>query len=211
MSEKAGASPEQMIRRVSFCSFAAMRAVLSAWWPVVLSAVMLHAVGLGTAWAQSSVAEYHVKAGFLYHFAQFVEWPPDAWNEGGNSLLLCTLGEDPFQGELESTVAGRQAGSRTLRIRHVKPQNTHGCNVLFFSKSESHRFASLIANLRNAPILTVGDADTFLDAGGMIRLFVEGNRVRFEINRRAAESARLKISSQLLLLAKNVVGNDGAK
>ena len=161
---------------------------------------------------QSTPDEYQVKAAFLFHFAQLVEWPADSPNEGGNSLFVCTLGDDPFYGQLESTVAGKQIGSRILRIRHVRPlQDTRGCNVLFVSKSEGNRIPALLANLRNAPVLTVGESDDFLGAGGMIRLFLEGNKVRFEINRQAAESARLRISSQLLLFAKNVVGGNGRK
>lgn len=83
--------------------------------------------------------------------------------------------------------------------------------MLFISRSEDRRLAVLLANLRNAPVLTVGEADDFLGAGGMIRFCLEGNKVRFEINREAAESARLRISSQLLLLAKKVVGGNGRK
>jgi hypothetical protein len=153
-----------------------------------------------------------MKAAFLFHFAQLVEWPADSPNQGGNSLLVCTLGDNPIHGELESTVAGKQIGSRILRIRHVSPlQDTRGCNVLFISKSEGNRIPALLANLQNAPVLTVGDADGFLGDGGMIRLFLEGNKVRFEINRQAAETARLRVSSQLLLLARNVGGSNGKK
>jgi hypothetical protein len=181
-------------------------------WSVVLFAVVFSAGVSGMAFSQSTVDEYRMKAAFLFHFAQLVEWPADSPSEGGNSLLVCTLGDDPFHGELESTVAGKQIGSRILRIRHVRPlQDTRGCNVLFISKSEGSRVPALLGNLRNAPVLTVGDADGFLGAGGMIRLFLEGNKVRFEINRQAAESARLRISSQLLLLARNVVGGNGRK
>jgi hypothetical protein len=201
-----------VIRKANSGLFAAMRANLLALWSVVLFAAVLHATGSGTAWAQSTVDEYRMKAAFLFHFAQLVEWPADTPADGGNSLFLCTLGEDPFRGELENTVEGKQIGSRTLRIWHLKsPQDPRGCQVLFISKSEDKRIAVLLANLRNAPVLTVGEADDFLGAGGMIRFCLEGNKVRFEINREAAESARLRISSQLLLLAKNVVGGNGGK
>lgn len=159
-----------------------------------------------TALAQSKADEYHVKAAFLFHFAQLVEWP-DAPDESGSSLLLCTLGDDPFHGELESTVEGKQIGSRVLRIRHLSEAKvTRGCNMVFISRSENRHLAAILASLRNSPILTVGEADDFLASGGMIRFCLEGDRVRFEINREAAESARLKISSKLLLLARKVVG-----
>jgi hypothetical protein len=88
---------------------------------------------------------------------------------------------------------------------------TRGCNMVFISRSENRHLAAILANLRNSPILTMGEGDDFLVSGGMIRFCLEGDRVRFEINREAAESARLKISSKLLLLARNVAGGGGCQ
>ena len=179
--------------------------------PLVLLGMVVHTSGVPTALAQSKADEYHVKAAFLFHFAQLVEWP-DAPDQSGSSLLLCTLGDDPFHGELESTVEGKQIGSRVLRIRHLSEARvTRGCNMVFISRSENRHLAAILASLRNSPILTVGEADDFLASGGMVRFCLEGDRVRFEINREAAESARLKISSKLLLLARNVAGGGGGQ
>jgi hypothetical protein len=176
--------------------------------PLVLFSMVVPGSGLPIASAQSMADEYHVKAAFLFHFAQLVEWP-DAPDENP-SLLLCILGDDPFHGELESTVEGKQIGARVLRIRHLsKTEVARGCNMVFISRSENRHLAAILASLRNSPVLTVGEADDFLASGGMIRFYLEGDRVRFEINREAAESARLKISSRLLLLARNVAGGGG--
>jgi hypothetical protein len=208
----ANIDPGQAARKANFGFFAGLRISHPPLWFAVLFAGAFLAAGSGMALEQSTVDEYHVKAAFLFHFAQLVEWPADSPNEGGNSLLVCTLGDDPFHGELENTVAGKQIGPRILRIRHLRPpQDARSCNVLFISNSEGNRIPSLLESLRNAPVLTVGDADGFLGAGGMIRLFLEGNKVRFEISRQAAETAGLRISSQLLFLAKNVVGGNGRK
>ncbi len=54
------------------------------------------------------------------------------------------------------------------------------------------------------PTLTVGETSGFLTQGGMIRFFLENNRVRFSINQTIAESAGLQISSRLLRLARSV-------
>jgi uncharacterized protein DUF4154 len=43
--------------------------------------------------------------------------------------------------------------------------------------------------------------------GGVIGFFLEGNKVRFEINLTAAEHAKLKISARLLSLTKAVIGS----
>src|ERR1700677_86254 len=65
--------------------------------------------------AQSTDEEYRVKAAFIFHFAQLVDWPPETRTGAANSLFLCTIGDDPFQGALESTVAGKTIGDRILR------------------------------------------------------------------------------------------------
>lgn len=154
---------------------------------------------------QSMQDEYHVKAAFLFHFAQLVRWPPSAPSDSPSSFLLCTVDDDPFHGDLENTLAGKQIGSRTIHIRHVKYNQINECTMLFIGKNEDSHLKDLLASLGNAPILTVGEADDFIDAGGMIQFLLEGNRIRFSINRRAAEKANLTISSQMLLLAKRVI------
>jgi hypothetical protein len=162
--------------------------------------------------AQSTDEEYRVKAAFIFHFAQLVDWPPKTSTDATNSLFLCTLGDDPFQGALESTVAGKAVGDRILRIRHLKQaDDVQACQVLFLGKAQSKRIPMVLANLHNAPILTVGESPGFLDAGGMICFVLEDNNVRFEINLDAAASAKLKIGSRLLILAQTVIGESREK
>ncbi len=83
-------------------------------------------------------------------------------------------------------------------------QAFQGCNIVFLSRSESRRQAAIISGLRGLAILTVGETDNFISDGGMIRFHVDGDRVRFDINANVADSAHLKISSRLLLLATSV-------
>jgi hypothetical protein len=157
--------------------------------------------------AQSADEEYRVKAAFIFHFAQLVDWPPETSTDAANSLFLCTIGQDPFQGALESTVAGKAVGERTLRIRHLKQDDDpQACQVLFLGKAQSKRIPMVLATLHNAPILTVGESPGFLGAGGMICFVLEDNNVRFGVNLYAAASAKLKIGSRLLILAQTVVG-----
>jgi hypothetical protein len=157
--------------------------------------------------AQSNDEEYQVKAAFLYHFAQLVDWPADTLTGTDNSLFLCTLGEDPFQGVLEGTIAGKAIGSRVIRVRHLKqPEELHSCQIVFLGKSQSKRIPTLLVDLHNAPVLTVGETAGFLGAGGMVCFLMEENKIRFAINLEAAEAAKLKIGSRLLVLAQSVVG-----
>jgi hypothetical protein len=157
--------------------------------------------------AQSPVDEYRLKAAFLFHFAQFVEWPTEALGNISDPFVLCTVGDDPFHGDLEETIRGKTIDERVVRIRHLSQiQEPQGCDVLFIDKDDSRSISQRMLALRKTPILTVGESDDFLQQGGMIRVFVEDHKIRFEINREAAETANLKVSSRLLLLAKTVIG-----
>ena len=151
--------------------------------------------------------EYRLKAAFLFHFAELVDWPVEAFDGDRKPLVLCTLGGNPFEGGLEAVVNGKLLGARQIRVRHLKQaQEIPGCHVLFIGSSEQARVPMILAKLKDAPILTVGEPEEFVKDGGMIGLRLEGNRVRFDINLEAARRAGLKISSRLLVLARIVIG-----
>ena len=178
---------------------------------LILSGLALGAAA-GRAQAQSEVDEYRVKAGFLYHFAQLVDWPAGPMTDASQPLVLCTIGDDPFDGELDRSLGGRSAGIHTIRVRHLRDvKSLRFCQLLFISKSEDKSIPAIIAELGTAPVLTVGESDDFAQQGGMIRFSIEDSKVRFSINLEFAERAGLKISSKLLLVAKEVIGNRGGK
>ncbi len=161
--------------------------------------------------AQSAIAEYDVKAAFLYNFTKFVEWPADSFPDAKSPLTLCILGEDPFGKTLRSLMEEGVGGHPVSLLRldslnNPALSNPEACHVLFVSRSEKDRLHRVLDAVHGAPVLTVGDTPGFIDQGGMINFLLEGSKVRFEINQEAAEGVGLKISSKLLALAKHVKG-----
>lgn len=157
--------------------------------------------------AQSDVDEYQVKAAFLFHFAQLLDWPPDSLNASDRSITLCIFGDEPRRQELQSTVEGKLIGARAFHVHAIsQPQEIQGCNILFLSRDEARRQSAILKSLRGVPVLTVGETSNFLSDGGMIRFHLEEGKTRFDINLAAAESSHLQISSRLLLLATSVTG-----
>ena len=151
--------------------------------------------------------EYEVKAAFLYNFAKFVEWPPGAFHGSDDVMTFCVFGEDPVVGALDRVVSGKTINNRPLRVMLPKQiSELHSCHILFLAASEKKHLPQLFAGLRGAPVLTVSDAEHFIQAGGMIGFLIDDNKVRFEINVRAAGESRLNASSKLLALAKAVIG-----
>ena len=165
-------------------------------------------IGAQNGYSQSRVDEYRVKAAFLTHFAQLVDWPAEALSANNDALTICTIGEDPFHGALDTAAEGKLVGSHPLRARHAsQPSELAGCHIVFIGANEAKRSSLVLTSLQNTSALAVGESDDFLHQGGAIRFCVEENKIRFEINLQAAERAKLKISSRLLLLAKTVIGS----
>ncbi|MDM8554468.1 YfiR family protein [Desulfococcaceae bacterium HSG7] len=174
-------------------------------WVIIITVVTVCTVILGhvNVGAQSvqSTAQI-VKATFLYNFAKFINWPDKAFKSPDSPILLCILGENTL-GEALTVIKNKAAGGRRLLIRYCSDvAETDGCHILFISPSEKENFSHILEEIKGTPCLTVSDTETFTQHGGMIYLFQQGNKIRFEINLEASKEARIKISSQLLKLAR---------
>ena len=171
----------------------------------VLGVVVLLLIGTH---AQSPAAgEYQVKAAFLFNFAKFVEWPPSSFSDTSVPLRICVFGRDPFGDELRNITKEKIVNGRKLEVTQVLDlQVARTCHILFIASSETSRLKQIFESLRGSDALTVGDTKGFVEQGGMINFVLENSRVQFEVNRKAAEQGRLKISSKLLSVAKLVVG-----
>jgi len=153
-----------------------------------------------------AVREYQVKAAFVYNFAKFVEWPAAAFASLQAPIILCVIGADPF-GEALETLQDKTVRDRKLGIQqYVRAGSLAACQIAFISASEKEHLPQLLEPIKDAPVLTVSDMDSFLQAGGMINLVTVDSKIGFEINLDAARRAGLTISSQLLKLATVVKG-----
>jgi hypothetical protein len=147
------------------------------------------------------VDEYQVKAAYLYNFAKFVQWPPDAFRSANEPIALCVPGPDPFGRSLDDTVVGQTIEGRALIVRRTASvKEAAGCHVLFIS-SVPNKHSPLILSEIAPGILTILDSGASGVEGAVITFKLEGGKVRFEINVDAAERQKLRISSRLLNLA----------
>jgi len=170
---------------------------------LVLSTGML---GPETARAQSDGnREYQIKAAFLFNFVQFVRWPETAFPSSDAPFYVGVLGDDPFGSVLDDTVQGETInGHRLMVIRSPRIEELKDCQMIFVCRSEGSRVDAILSQLNSRPILTVSEIENFADKGGDINFYLSSDKVRFEINPRAARQCGLKISSQLLSLGKIV-------
>ena len=102
---------------------------------------------------------------------------------------------------------GKTIRERPVVIKYYqRVEEAVSSHVLFISASEEARLPAILAVLEETPVLTVSDLERFTERGGMIALRLVDRKVHFDINMDATERAGLKLSSQLLRLAKVVHG-----
>jgi hypothetical protein len=77
------------------------------------------------------------------------------------------------------------------------------CHILFVPANAPNPEAALKA-ADGAPVLTVGETEAFLRAGGALRFAVDGGRVRFDVNPGSAARVGITLSSRLLQVARKV-------
>jgi len=169
-----------------------------------IAALLVWAVSAAYA-EESQYSEYEVKAAFLYNFAKFVEWPEESLPKADTPIVIGVLGQDPFKAILDETIRGKQAQKRDVEVkRSAKAQDMRSCHIVFISVSERSRLPETLGAFKGSPVLTVSDIDGFAEQGGIVNLTKDKGKIRLRINVAAAKRAKLKMSSQLLKLAKIV-------
>lgn len=153
--------------------------------------------------AESQPLEYEVKAAFLLNFIKFIDWPATAFASADSPIGICVFGHNPFDNVLNEMVDGEVVNGRRLAVASMKlPPAPKSCQVAFISMAEED-VHKVLPGLGHG-VLSVGEGEHFVREGGIITFVIENRRVRFDINRSAAASAGLKLSSKLLSLARLV-------
>lgn len=174
----------------------------------VMSLLLLASTQVG---AEENISDEHmVKAAILYKLLRFIEWPEEQVQS--NNIELCLFEHDPISQALE--VLGKK-NLNVIRKTISKNENSAAiaCDVLYASASSrldagewQNRLTSIKSSRPEHAVLTVSDQTLFAEQGGMINLAVRNNRIRFRVNKGAAEQGSIQIGTTLLKLADIVEG-----
>ena len=170
---------------------------------VILLAFFFCTVAFAESDTPQKAKEFHVKALFLYNFANFVEWPSDAFNDENSGLRMCLFGDVPFGGFLDA-VNGTRIRTRTLNvIRTSEPSEIeNGCHILFVGTDRLELVERLFKNLNHLFVLSIGSLQGFTDKGGIVNILRTRDQQKFDINLSKAIKNGLMIDSDLLALAR---------
>ena len=151
--------------------------------------------------------EYTMKAVFLYSFGRYVQWPEKAFANASDPFVIGILGEDPFGGALDEIAAKKTIQARQIVVLRFASLEDYRqpSHILFVSRSLTNdQQAALLARNAGQPVFVVGETPGYAERGANANFFIDGDRVRFELNVDIARQAQLRMDAKLLSLGKPV-------
>jgi YfiR/HmsC-like len=171
-----------------------------------LRVAMFVAVCVFSTTAQKGLQQYDAKAKFLATTARFVEWPASSFKTPSAPLQICIQGNFSFGTRLAELTRSATVDGHRVEVKWIrKEQDLPGCQLIFLSRSEAKRYDKVLEAVKTSIALTVGEDEDFLHAGGMLSLETTRSGVLFDVNLDAVNEGHLKLSSQLLSLARHVL------
>jgi hypothetical protein len=142
-----------------------------------------------------------VKAAFVFNFIKLVSWPDRRFDDANAPVRVCVTRGDEMLEPLRQSISGKLVGSHPIEVVQAD-ENLAPCHVLYLGRQASERYAALMASVSGKAVLLVDEGNAFTWPDGMIRLFLEQSRVRFELNLEAVERSGLKVDPRLIRLAR---------
>ena len=143
--------------------------------------------------------EQEIKAGLLYNFLKYTQWP-EKEQTSNNNMVVCVYGNDPFEANLKP-MSGRTVNQRAIAVASIN--NVHdiqNCNLLFVGAGEQKNWQEIERALKGKPVLTVSDMRGFIGAGGMIEFSRESSHISVNLSMDAMTKTGLNVHDRLLKL-----------
>jgi hypothetical protein len=146
-----------------------------------------------------------VKAAFVRNFAHYVKWPKTAFESAESPWHIGVAGDTALGEVLESALRGRIEQGRRFQIHAADSLNKLPlCHIVVIAFEDSRKRRAALAELKDKPVLTVGDAEDTLKDGGIIR-FELSDRIQMSVNLDQARAASLHIPTEMLEVSTEVL------
>jgi len=152
------------------------------------------------AWSQS-IEKQTVLAALTINVARFTTWPELIFKEPESAFNLCVYGDNVVQQSF-SNINNKQVNKRSIHIINIsRLRKLNQCQLIYISELERNKLIPLLLELKDKPILTIGENIEFLQAGGIVGLENINGKIQLTINLAIIKQSKLVISSRLLKLA----------
>ena len=183
---------------------------LATLWAAAACAALLISGSIATAQSVESAPEHSIKAAYLYNFATYVDWPPEALGDADPAFVIGVLGAEPVAEYMAAMTADRIVHGRPIEVRRVASVDpVDSLHMLFIARDSAEALPRLGDAAREHSVLVVTEWEGALDSGSVINFRLIDNRIRFEVSLDSADGCRLSLSSRMLAVAQRVLPRSG--
>lgn len=188
--------------------------VLGRWGALWLWAVVGHLLLVVRLSADETPAqlEYKVKAGYLFNFAKFIQWPDGALATSETPFVIGVLDDADVALVIRTVLDSKNVDRHPVQVRNVTTDEAaKACHLLFVPRAAGKTPEEVCRSLGSAPVLLVGETERFAERGGLLGFVREDERIRFQLHLDRATAAGFKVSSKLSNVARLVTAAPAPK
>lgn len=141
-----------------------------------------------------------IKTAYVYNFAKFIEF-----NSDDKTIRMCVPGKDDLGGTILNLNRRTAQGREIVVRRDVPLDQLKDCHMVFVSEAEARLLPVVARQLGSVPVLLVSDGRQAVDQGAHLALVYNDDRVEFDVNLQNLQKSNIKVSSQMLKLARMVI------
>jgi hypothetical protein len=153
-------------------------------------------------YASAQNINYKLASLYVYNFTKYIDWPVKDKND---FFIIGVFGETPAFEEFKKMANTKKevSGKKIVVEKIATIKELDKCAIIYIPLSQSHRLKEIKESLGTHPILIITEKPGMAHKGAGINLFLDEddeNKLKFELNKKAIESAGLHVSSQLVNL-----------
>jgi hypothetical protein len=142
--------------------------------------------------------DYTYKTIFIYNFIKYIEWP----TENTDFTIAIYKGNSTIQNAFNQMAVKKSSATQSYSIKNISSlEETASAQILFIPYEQSDILEEAAAIARKKPLLIITEKGGLIEKGSGINFIVVDGKLRFELNRKVLEAAKLRVSSNLLNLA----------
>lgn len=155
--------------------------------------------------ASAQASEAGLRVAFVYNFLKFIEWP----ELSGTQFSLCALGAQDVTRQSLAQLDNKPYQQRRIHVVYIDAvadisEKLSSCQLLYVPSTGADM--PLPQPFPAGVLLVVDEADPADTRVGIALMRTADNRIEFVMNEQSIQQAGVKVSSQLLKLAKKRQG-----
>jgi hypothetical protein len=154
----------------------------------------------GSVHADPINGEYEQKASLVFSFIKNTEWNHSGKAGRNTPFIIGVFGNDPIADPLREYLKGTPVKNRVAFVRNIMTkEEVAGCHVLVIGRADEGSLRLILGEARREGVLTVGESDGFLKAGGVIQ-FVKKSDSKLGYSLKVENARREKLEPSGFLI-----------